>query len=696
MLEAAVGYRAGLRERLYRLSQRHPNADLLRRVRSSWRGAGRRIPPGRHRATALGAGRAARPGLRADQRVAIGAVNQLVTLLLPPRPSAQAGVPGGRHHPPSSAPSSSCRRCSAACEAVRERWTHLEVQYLANREPNLQFALLSDFTDATTETTRATTTSSPPRPRASAPSTRRYAAEGRTPSTSSTGRGSGTRGRAVDGLGAEARQAGGVQPLPARRRRDGVLHRRGRPGAAAATCASSSRSTPTRSCPATRAARLVGTLAHPLNRAGVRSARRAAWSRGYGILQPRVSFSLPSATRSRFAAISLRPSRASTRTRRRSRTSTRTCSATAASPARASTTSTPSRRRHARALPREPLPQPRPDRGQLRPLRRWSPTSSCSTTIPARYHAYARREHRWVRGDWQLLRWLGRRCPAPTGREPQSAADCSSRWKIFDNLRRSLVALAQLVLLSRAGRSLPGSPLVLDGGSCWSPIASPLARSRSCSPPASAARQVVARRTTRRSAQTPSRARSRSALTVAFLPHQAGSRRRHRPHAVPRCSSRRQPPPRVADRRVRPSAARAGRPPTPGAAMWPARSASPSSRLAGGRLAAAALLAGRCRSWRPAGCVARRRLARVSRRPTQARPPPDPADARAPALRLRAQDLALLRDLRQRRRPLAAAGQLSGGPGAGGRHRTSPTNIGLQLLSTLSGARPRLHRGSAT
>ena len=35
--------------------------------------------------------------------------------------------------------------------------------------------------------------------------------------------------------------------------------------------------------------------------------------------------------------------------------------------------------------------------------------------FPARYHAYARREHRWVRGDWQLLPWLGRRVPTRGG-----------------------------------------------------------------------------------------------------------------------------------------------------------------------------------------------------------------------------------------------------------------------------------------
>src|SRR5262249_58835720 len=35
--------------------------------------------------------------------------------------------------------------------------------------------------------------------------------------------------------------------------------------------------------------------------------------------------------------------------------------------------------------------------------------------FPARYNTYARREHRWVRGDWQLLPWLGWRVPANLG-----------------------------------------------------------------------------------------------------------------------------------------------------------------------------------------------------------------------------------------------------------------------------------------
>ena len=58
--------------------------------------------------------------------------------------------------------------------------------------------------------------------------------------------------------------------------------------------------------------------------------------------------------------------------------------------------------------------------------------------FPARYHAYARREHRWVRGDWQLLPWLGRWVPTAEGRR-RNPLPLLERWKLLDNLRRSLV-----------------------------------------------------------------------------------------------------------------------------------------------------------------------------------------------------------------------------------------------------------------
>ena len=62
--------------------------------------------------------------------------------------------------------------------------------------------------------------------------------------------------------------------------------------------------------------------------------------------------------------------------------------------------------------------------------------------FPVRHDIAARRQHRWVRGDWQLLPWLTGLVVA--GRGPISAL---GRWKIIDNLRRSLTAPLSLAAL---------------------------------------------------------------------------------------------------------------------------------------------------------------------------------------------------------------------------------------------------------
>lgn len=66
--------------------------------------------------------------------------------------------------------------------------------------------------------------------------------------------------------------------------------------------------------------------------------------------------------------------------------------------------------------------------------------------FPQSYRSDIKRRHRWIRGDWQIARWLLPRVPradAGTEKNPLSGV---SRWKIFDNLRRSLVTPAQFVL----------------------------------------------------------------------------------------------------------------------------------------------------------------------------------------------------------------------------------------------------------
>ena len=80
--------------------------------------------------------------------------------------------------------------------------------------------------------------------------------------------------------------------------------------------------------------------------------------------------------------------------------------------------------------------------------------------FPSRYEAYARRWHRWVRGDWQLLPWLGRRVPGPSGARLANRLSLLDRWKILDNLRRSLLPPALVALLAAGWLVLPGSPWV--------------------------------------------------------------------------------------------------------------------------------------------------------------------------------------------------------------------------------------------
>ncbi|MHB1794481.1 MAG: glucoamylase family protein [Acidobacteriaceae bacterium] len=76
---------------------------------------------------------------------------------------------------------------------------------------------------------------------------------------------------------------------------------------------------------------------------------------------------------------------------------------------------------------------------------------------PSHYSAQNRRKHRWVRGDWQILRWLLGRVPNDSGQLVQNPTSNISRWKIFDNLRRSLVEPATFLLLVAGWLWLPGS-----------------------------------------------------------------------------------------------------------------------------------------------------------------------------------------------------------------------------------------------
>ncbi|HJW90217.1 MAG TPA: glucoamylase family protein [Anaerolineales bacterium] len=67
--------------------------------------------------------------------------------------------------------------------------------------------------------------------------------------------------------------------------------------------------------------------------------------------------------------------------------------------------------------------------------------------MPPNYLVHARRQHRWIRGDWQLLPWLF---------SPRLST--ISRWKILDNLRRSLVTCSLLLWFPFGWLVQPFSP----------------------------------------------------------------------------------------------------------------------------------------------------------------------------------------------------------------------------------------------
>ncbi len=67
--------------------------------------------------------------------------------------------------------------------------------------------------------------------------------------------------------------------------------------------------------------------------------------------------------------------------------------------------------------------------------------------FPSRYNVDMHRRHRWIRGDWQIARWLLPRVPGPDGRLEPNPLSLLSQWKIFDNLRRSAAPIAFLLLI---------------------------------------------------------------------------------------------------------------------------------------------------------------------------------------------------------------------------------------------------------
>lgn len=204
------------------------------------------------------------------------------------------------------------------------------------------------------------------------------------------------------------------------------------------------------------AAAMVGAIAHPLNRAVIDPELRVVTA-GYGILQPRVGVSVPSASRSRLASLYSGQTGFDIYTRAVSDVYQDLYgegSFTGKGIYEVHTLHAVLDRRFPRnALLSHDLIEGAYARAGL------VTDVEVIDDYPSHYSAYTRRQHRWVRGDWQIAQWLFSRVPDESGRSVRNPISTISRWKIFDNLRRSLVDPLTLILLVAGWLGLPGGAL---------------------------------------------------------------------------------------------------------------------------------------------------------------------------------------------------------------------------------------------
>lgn len=105
--------------------------------------------------------------------------------------------------------------------------------------------------------------------------------------------------------------------------------------------------------------------------------------------------------------------------------------------------------------------------------------------FPNGYLDYARRQHRWLRGDWQLLPWLWRWVPGSEDRRLRNDLAPLDRWKLLDNLRRSMIPPSLVALAAAGWLGLPGAPWVwtllsvaVPGASLFTDLVTGFARGR--------------------------------------------------------------------------------------------------------------------------------------------------------------------------------------------------------------------------
>jgi hypothetical protein len=208
--------------------------------------------------------------------------------------------------------------------------------------------------------------------------------------------------------------------------------------------------------PRDAARRLVGAMAHPLNRAVVDPVTNTVVE-GYGVLQPRVDISIHSANRSRLAAIFSADAGFDLYTRAVSDVYQDLFDEG----------SFTGKGIYEVKVFQEVLEHRFPCNAILShdmiegAYARAGLVSDIEVVddYPSHMSAFSRRKHRWVRGDWQIVFWLLPKVPNFFGKMVPNPLSIISRWKILDNLRRSLTETATFVMLLCGWLLFPGKAL---------------------------------------------------------------------------------------------------------------------------------------------------------------------------------------------------------------------------------------------
>ncbi|MFH1143632.1 MAG: cyclic beta 1-2 glucan synthetase, partial [Candidatus Eisenbacteria bacterium] len=188
----------------------------------------------------------------------------------------------------------------------------------------------------------------------------------------------------------------------------------------------------------------VGAMAHPLNRPRYDEGRQRV-SEGYGILQPRVAVSLPGANRSRYARLyggepGIDPYTRAVSDVYQDLFHEGSFIGKGIYDVDAFERVLRGRLPENRILSHDLLEGCYVRAGLLSDVQLYE-------SHPSRYSADVSRRHRWIRGDWQLVGWLLPRVPVQGRGAQKNPLSGLSLWKLLDNLRRSLVPPALTLLL---------------------------------------------------------------------------------------------------------------------------------------------------------------------------------------------------------------------------------------------------------